>query len=78
MTEGGNYIIFMGWPLWGIKWELCTRPEVALVIPWGHSVEEPQDQVVVDVVSGVPDGHIWNRRRSVPRMYSIRDLTSWP
>ena len=37
-----------------IEWELCAQPEVALVIPQGHSAQAPQDHVVVGIMPVVP------------------------
>ena len=48
----------MGWPIWGLEWETRVIPKVALVLPQGHNAEAPQDQVVVGVVTGVPDVYI--------------------
>ena len=48
----------MGRPLGWVYWEPHARPKVALMLPQGHATEAPKDQVVVGVVTGVPDGQI--------------------
>ena len=48
----------MGWTLSWVEWDPRAQPEVALILPHGHTTESTQDQVVVSVVPGVMDGHI--------------------
>ena len=58
LPEGGKDSVLMGKTLWGIEREPRAQPNVALVLHNGHAVEALQDHVIVDVVPGVPDGHI--------------------
>ena len=61
----------MGRLLGGIKWEPRAQPKVVLVIPWVHVTEAPHDHVVVGVMYGVPDGHIF-KYMTVSTKYAIR------
>ena len=40
----------------GKEWDLRAQPKVALVVLQGHTTEAPQDQALVGVVHGAPDG----------------------
>ena len=58
MIEEGKEIFLMRRKLKGVYWEMHAQPEVALMLPRGHSMEAIQYHVVVGFVPGVTDGHI--------------------
>ena len=57
--------------------ELRAPTEAVLMLPLGCTVEAPQDQVVVYIVPGVPDGSILEQT-AVCTKYVVQDLNSWP
>ena len=59
LLEGHKEDILSLWLLVRARLGPHAFPEVALVIPQGRTTESPQNQVVVHVVPGLPDGDIF-------------------
>ena len=47
--------------------DLHARPEVELVLPLGCATEAPQDQLVVRILPGVPEGNILEQAVVYPK-----------
>ena len=58
LSEESEHSVLSGRPLGGVEREPSARTKVVLMLPLGYATEAPQDQVVVYIVPGVPDGDI--------------------
>ena len=50
--------ILLGQDGWVTEGELCAPPELIFMFPQGGAAEAPNDQVTIQVVPGVLDGHV--------------------
>ena len=46
------------WGGWGTEGETRAPPEVIFMFPQSGAAEASKDQIIIQVVPGVPDGHV--------------------
>ena len=57
----------MGWLIGWVYWNPHAQPDVPLMLPLVHVTKAPQYQVMVCVVSGVPEGYILEQTAVHPK-----------